>query len=188
LPRRRAPSDELPPRVPPTTRAARLPDRPFSKGRPRTPLFAVINSGFCRHGFLLALRNSERAEIRSQSRLLPAIFRTIITSVLNCQIRRQGHVSAPPARATNGSSPSSSPLEKLLAVLTDGWTGDAEEYENSTIQSHDVLIGKPAHIAADSRLSNRRDFVRHSAAGSAQSVASLGLIGRRSNGASTGSR
>jgi hypothetical protein len=53
------------------------------------------------------------------------------------------------------------PHEKLLAVLTDGWTGDTEEHENSTIQSHDVLIGKPAHIAADPRLSNRRDFVRH---------------------------
>ena len=47
----------------------------------------------------------------------------------------------------------SSPLEKLLAVLTDGWTGDTEEHENGTIQSHDVLIGEPAHIAADPRLS-----------------------------------
>jgi hypothetical protein len=53
------------------------------------------------------------------------------------------------------------PLEKLLAVLTEGWTGDTEEHENSTIQPHDVLIGKPAHIAANPRPSNRRDFVRH---------------------------
>ena len=159
MPRCRAPSDALPPRVPPTTRAARLPDRPFSKGRPRTPVFAVINSGFYAHGFLLALRNSERAEsARSPGSATPfLVFRTIITSVLNCQIRRQSRVRAPPVRATKPSSP----LEKLLAVLTDGCTGDTEEHENSTIQSHNVLIGKPAHIAADPRLSNRRDFVRH---------------------------
>src|ERR1700737_2785521 len=96
------------------------------------------------------------------------VFRTIITSMRNCQIRRQ----------TNGGSPSSSPIEKLLAVLTDGWTGDTEEHENSTIQSHDVLIGKPAQIAADPRLSNRRDFVRHQAAGRAQSV-SLARLDRQ---------
>jgi hypothetical protein len=102
---------------------------------------------------------SSRCEIPSGPN--PLVFRTIITSVLNCQIRRQSHVRAPPVRAPNGGSPSSSPLGKLLTVLTDGWTGDTEEHKNSAIQSHDVLIGKPAHIAADPRLSNRRDFVRH---------------------------
>src|SRR5437899_8806245 len=82
---------------------------------------------------------------------------------------------APPVRAT---TPSSSLLEKLLAVLTDGWTGDTEEHENSTIQSHDVFIGKPAHTAADPRLSNRCDFVHHKAARSAQSV-SLARLDRQ---------
>ena len=116
MPRCRAPSDELPPRVPPTTRAARLPDRPFSKGRPRTADFAVINSGFYRHGFLLALRNSERAKsARSPGSAKPfLVFRTIITSVLNCQIRRQSHVRAPPVRAPNGGSPSSSPPRETV--------------------------------------------------------------------------
>ena len=153
MPRRRAPSDELPPRVPPTTRAARLPDRPFSKGRPRTPVFALINSGFYRHGFLLALRNSERAESASYS------YDYHIYAKLS-------NTTAKPRKTASGTGykrrlATEQPHEKLLAVLTDGCTGDTEDHENSTIQSHDALIGKPAHIAADPRLSNRRDFVRH---------------------------
>jgi hypothetical protein len=100
------------------------------------------------------LRNSERAESARSS----GSARDILA-----RFSYDYHISAKLSTTdgkTNGGSPSSSPLE-LLAVLTDGWTGDTEEHENSTIQSHDVCIGKPAHIAADPRLWNRRDFVRH---------------------------
>ena len=55
-------------------------------------------------------------------------------------------------------------------LLVVGWSGDAQENQNGTIQRHHILVSKAADTPADLCLRNGRDLIHHQSADSAQAV------------------